>query len=60
MQTQVVLAGPRWRDALERYCWVSSASTWGEGGQARKPHPPERHRSTNGEDGWEQEGVVRV
>ena len=55
-----MLVGPRWRDALERYCWVLLASTWGEEGQARMPHPPERHRSTNGEDGWEQEVVVRV
>jgi len=37
---QVVEAGPRWRDGLGRYCWVWSASTWVEGGQAKVPHPP--------------------
>ena len=36
---QVVEAGPRWRDGLGRYCWVWSASTWVEGGQAKVPHP---------------------
>ena len=60
IKTQGVLSGSRWPDALERYCWVSLASTWVEGGRARKPHPPGRHMSTNGGDGWEKEGVVRV